>query len=377
MRIAFLAWRDLAHPAAGGSEHVVDRLAAGATARGHDVTLFAGGPVGSRDYAVVDTGGRFSQYLQAPAHLRRRLPDADVVVDVENGIPFFSPLWQRRPVVCLVHHVHTEQWAMYFPAPIAAVGATLERRAMPRVYRRSRFVAISPSTAADLVRIGVDPGRLHTLTPGTDPVPEVVAEDPEPLFVALSRLVPHKRIDLLLDIWDRVRPSTGGTLVIAGDGPERARLEEQARGSASGAEGVVFAGFVDEEEKRRLLGRAWLLVHPALHEGWGVVVMEAAAAGTPTVGFDVVGVRDSVQDGATGVLADSADDFARAWVRLASDPDERALLARGAVAKAGRETWDQAVDDLLVVLDLAVAESARDQGNPHCRTRPKRLPRSF
>jgi glycosyltransferase involved in cell wall biosynthesis len=248
---------------------------------------------------------------------------------------------------------------------------------MPRAYRRSRFVAISPSTAADLVRIGVDPGRLHTLTPGTDPVPEVVTEDPEPLFVALSRLVPHKRIDLLLDIWDRVRPSTGGTLVIAGDGPARARLEEHARGSASGGGGVGFAGFVDEEEKRRLLGRAWLLVHPALHEGWGVVVMEAAAAGTPTVGFDVVGVRDSVQDGATGVLADSADDFARAWVRLASDPDERARLARGAVAKAGRETWDQAVDDLLVVLDLAVAEGARDQGNPHCRTRPKRLPRSF
>jgi glycosyltransferase involved in cell wall biosynthesis len=375
MRIAVLAWRDLAHPAAGGSEHVVDRLASGAVARAHDVTLFAGGPVGRRGYRVVDTGGRFSQYLKAPLHLRRRLRDFDVVVDVENGIPFFAPLWQGRPVVCLVHHVHTEQWAMYFPEPIATVGAVVERRAMPRAYRRSRFVAISPSTAADLVRIGVDPARLHTLTPGTDPPPGVVPEDPGPLFLALSRLVPHKRIDLLLDIWERVRPTTGGTLVIAGDGPERARLEQRA------GDGVVFAGFVDEVEKRRLLGRAWLLLHPALHEGWGVVVMEAAAAGTPTVGFDVVGVRDSVQDGSTGLLARSAEEFAAAWIRLASDAEERARLGRGAIEKARRETWDRAVDDLLAVLDVAVAEAAGgpagDQGNPHCRTRPKRLPRSF
>jgi glycosyltransferase involved in cell wall biosynthesis len=353
VRIAVLAWRDLANPAAGGSELVVDRLAAGAAARGHDVTLFAGGPVGSRAYGVVDTGGRFTQYLLAPVRLRRRRPAPDVVVDVENGIPFFSPLWRCRPVVCLVHHVHTEQWGLFFPKPVAVFGDVLERYAMPRVYRRAQFLTISPSTTADLERIGIDPSRLHTLTLGTEPVPETVPEDPEPMFLALSRLVPHKRIDLLLEIWEQVRPATGGTLVIAGDGPERARLERLA------GDDVVFTGFIDDEEKQRLLGRAWLLVHPASHEGWGVVVMEAAAVATPTIGFDVVGVRDSVRDGSTGRLADTADEFARHWIELAMDPGERARLGAGAEAWARDQTWDHTVDQFLDVLEATVAQGMR------------------
>jgi glycosyltransferase involved in cell wall biosynthesis len=352
VRIALLAWRDLAHPEAGGSERVVDRLAAGATARGHDVTLFAGGPVGSRTYPVIDTGGRFSQYVMAPVRLRRSVPDPDVVVDVENGIPFFSPLWRRRPVVCLVHHVHTEQWGLYFPKPIAAFGAMLERRAMPSVYRHAQFVAISASTAAALERIGVDPVRLHTITLGTEPVSEVVPEDPERMYLALSRLVPHKRIDVLLDIWEQVRPRIGGTLVIVGDGPERAHLERRA------GDGVCFTGFVDESEKQRLLGRAWLLLHPALHEGWGVVVMEAAAAATPTIGFDVVGVRDSVRHGTTGLLAETVTQFAQCWIDLATDPVERARLGEGARAWAHHVSWDRAIDQFLDVLHASVGHAA-------------------
>jgi glycosyltransferase involved in cell wall biosynthesis len=349
MRIALLAWRDLAHPNAGGSEYVVDRLALGLQARGHSVTLFAGGPVERRAYEVVDTGGRFSQYLLAPSRVMRRDPDADVVVDVENGIPFFSPLWRRRPVVCLVLHVHVEQWDLYFPKPVALLGETLEKVAMPWVYRAAQFVAISPSTADALAALGVERRRIHTVTMGTEPAAPVTSEDPAPLFLSLSRLVPHKRVDLLLELWDEVRPRTGGTLVIAGDGPERARLER-----AAGA-GVLFTGFITEAEKQALLARAWMLVHPALHEGWGIVVMEAAAVGTPTVGFDVVGVRDSVHHGRTGLLADSNRAFVQHWVDLATDTARRAELGRGARAWAQEQSWDRAVDQFLDVLELAVA----------------------
>ena len=347
VRIAFLAWRDLAHPHAGGSEYVVDRLARGLQDRGHSVTLFAGGPVAQREYPVVDTGSRFGQYLTAPGRVARHLPDADVVVDVENGIPFFSPLWRRRPVVCLVHHVHTEQWDLYFPKPVAFVGDTLERVVMPWAYRGAQFVAVSPSTATALEGIGVEPSRIHTVTMGTESAEPASPEDPEPLFLALGRLVPHKRVDLLLELWDEVRPVTGGTLVIAGDGPERARLERAA------GEGVVFTGFITEAEKRELLDRAWLLVHPALHEGWGTVVMEAASVGTPTIGFDVVGVRDSVRHGHTGLLADTSADFVEQWIDLATNADARAALGRGAREWAQSQNWDRTVDQFEAVLELS------------------------
>ena len=340
MRILFLSWRDLSHPQAGGSEYVVDRLAQGLQEAGHEVALACGGPVGSHPYPVFDAGGTYGQYLRLPFVARRRFPGADVVVDVENGIPYFSPLWQRAPVVCLVHHVHVEQWRMYFPAPLAWLGRFLERRLMPWVYRRCTFVAVSASTAADLTGLGVAPDRVRTIEMGSDPVEATAARSATPMFVALGRLVPHKQIDTLLVLWERVRESVGGRLVIVGDGPEAEALRSTA------GPGVEFTGAVPDDEKRRLLSEAWILVHPAAHEGWGTVIMEAAALGTPTIGFDVRGVRDSVVAGETGVLAQTDDAFVSAWITLAGDEVERNRLGVGARRRARGFTWERAVTDL-------------------------------
>src|ERR1700722_6440808 len=131
LRVTFVSWRDLAHAQAGGSEVLVDRLALGCMERGHDVTLMCGGPVGRRPYRVHSLGGRFAQYLRAPLAYVRNFRDADVVVDVENGVPFFSPIWRRGPVLCLVHHVHGPQWRLHFNRVVAQVGWALERWAMP------------------------------------------------------------------------------------------------------------------------------------------------------------------------------------------------------------------------------------------------------
>jgi glycosyltransferase involved in cell wall biosynthesis len=349
LRIAFLAWRDLPNPQAGGSEVVVDNLARAFLARGHDVTLLAGGPIGSHAYPTWSTGGTYSQYLRAPVTFWRRARDADVVVDVENGVPFSSPLWQRRPIVCLVHHVHTEQWGMHFPAPVAALGRWLEGVAMPRVYRRVAFVADSPSTARALVDLGIDADRITTIELGYDPVEIVGPRAPEPRFLVLGRLVPHKRVERALALWPRVRAKTGGELVIVGDGPERTRLEALA------GEGVTFTGSVSDAAKGRELGAAWLLIHPARHEGWGVVIIEAAAAGVPTVAYDVEGVRDAVVDGETGVLAADDEAFVDAWVQLATDDVRRERMAEGCVTRAAMFTWDATVDRFESVVRDAVA----------------------
>ena len=153
MRVLFVSWRAHAHPQAGGSEFVVDRLAIGLTQHGHEVALLSGGPTGRRPYLVVDSGGTYAQYLRAPIEYLRSFRHWDLVVDVENGIPFFIPLWRRRATICLVHHVHQEQWNLYFPRPIAFAGRLLEQRAMVAAYRRALFVAVSRSTAGALVQL--------------------------------------------------------------------------------------------------------------------------------------------------------------------------------------------------------------------------------
>lgn len=348
MRVVFLAWRDTAHPQAGGSEVVIDQLASRLTARGHDVLIIHGGPSGTHPYRSIRCGGDYTQYLRAPFSAWRHARHADVVIDVENGIPFFAPLWQRRPVIGLVHHIHTDQWAMQFPRPIAAFGRWLEGSVMPVVFRRSPFVAVSNSTARDLEGLGVRPDLITTIEMGLEFDALPPNPDPEPRFLVLSRLVPHKRVELALSMWRSVQPEVGGTLVIVGDGPEFDRLRSIAGPS------VEFTGFVDEQRKREELSRAWLLIHPAHHEGWGTVVMEAAAAGVPTLAFDVPGVRDSVDPGFSGELSASPEDFIDRWIALTRDRNERGRLSQGAQERAATFTWDRAVDQFVDVLERRI-----------------------
>lgn len=301
---------------------------------GHEAQLLCGGPIEPRPYPVVSTGGTYSQYLTSPFVYRKVAKDADLLIDTENGIPFFSPLWRRKPVVALLHHVHSDQWADRFPAPLAALGDSLESKAMPLVYRRTPFLVLSESTAADLSKLGIDRSRITILPPGVDQPSVVgVAKTAEPTFVCLGRLMPHKRVDLVVRAWEQVRPLTGGRLVIAGDGPERASLEAMA------GDDVVFLGKVSEEQKWELLAQAWLFLHPAHHEGWGIVIMEAAEAETPSLGFDVPGVRDAIVDGETGVVASTEEQFIASWVRLGTDAAFRDQLARGAKRRAAEYAW--------------------------------------
>ncbi|MEW2402817.1 glycosyltransferase family 4 protein [Streptomyces sp. NPDC046862] len=354
-RIVFLARRDLGNPAAGGSELLVDRLADGLTRLGHQVTLLCGGPAAFRDYRVVSAGGDLSHYLRAKPSFARQVGDCDLLVEVCNGMPYLAPLWHDGPTLCLVNHVHTELWTMRFGgplAPAARLGRRLEHWALSGAQRKkqskSLLVAVSPSTAHALRDIGVERERIRVVHNGVEEPGPRAERSPEPLFVAVGRLVEYKRIDLLLRLWERVRPVTGGRLVIVGDGPERARLEQLA------GPDVEFTGHVSDAEKHRLLCAAWLLLHPSAVEGWGLVVTEAAARETPAVAFDVPGLRDSVVDGETGVLAEGESSFAAAWCALALSTDRRVLMGKAARSRAARYRWGHTVRRFRAVASEAV-----------------------
>ncbi len=276
-----------------------------------------------------------------------------MVVEVCNGMPFLAPLWSRQPSVCMVNHVHSDLWPLRFP-PAGVDGRPVpEERGMPWAHRRNLVLTVSDVDRAGAAVAGRGP-RAHPHAeqrgrPAGPPVPRSA----EPMFLALGRLAEYKRIDLLLRLWDRVRPVVGGRLIIAGDGPERGHLEALA------GPGVTFTGRVSEQEKHRLLGSAWLLVHPALIEGWGIVVAEAAVRGTPTVGFDVPGLRDSVEHGQTGLLAGTEAGFASAWAALALDHGRRTAMGHAARRRAARLRWSTAVQHFSAVIDEAMGQWPR------------------
>ncbi|PZS24194.1 MAG: glycosyl transferase, partial [Acidimicrobiales bacterium] len=110
-----------------------------------------------------------------------------------------------------------------------------------------------------------------------------------------------------------------------------------------------------DAEKDRLLGDAWMLLHPASVEGWGLVVMEAAVCHTPTLAFDVAGLRDSVVDGHTGTLVRTEDEFVAAWAHLAGAHEERRAFGRQAALRAAEFSWSRTVDLFSEVGEEALA----------------------
>ncbi|MFL6136173.1 MAG: glycosyltransferase family 4 protein [Frankiaceae bacterium] len=360
-RVLVLNWRDTRHPEGGGSELYVEEIAAGLAARGHAVTSFSAAYAGAARRETVDgvrvvrRGGRFSVYAWAALlYLTGRLGRPDVVVDVGNGVPFWSPLYCRRPIVLLVHHVHREQWPVFFGPRLAALGWWLEARAMPRAYRRARVVTVSESTRRELAALGVR-GPISVVHNGTPPPLVVPRRAPAPTICVLGRLVPHKRVEQVLTAAARLRDEVAGLRVdVAGQGYWLDRLRAHAR--ALGVDDIVtFHGHVRNEAKSRLLGAAWVLALPSLKEGWGLSVVEAAAHGTPAVASAAAGgVTESIRDGLTGLLVEDEAGLVDALRLLLVDDEARERMGAAARDFATGFSWASAGERFGSVLDEAI-----------------------
>jgi len=356
-RILYLTWRDLDHPEAGGAEVFAERTASELARLGREVVMFSSTwngaePKVRRDgFTIVRRGGRYTVYLRALLHLLVHGRRYDAVIDVQNGVPFWSPLLFRGPVINLTHHVHREQWSTFFPGPVARFGWFLESCLAPRVYRRSRYVTVSESSRSELVGIGVEPERISLVYSGIDlpedypsyrDVPRTVA----PSLVTVCRLVPHKRIELAIDAVAKLAPQMPGLeLHVVGDGYWLDELTSHAERSGV-SDRVVFHGFVDSRKKHELLASSWVMAMPSLKEGWGLTIIEAGLHGTPTVAFrDAGGTQESIHDQETGLLADDEDELLEGLNRLLADVDYREKLGDNARVNALRYSWRTSGED--------------------------------
>jgi glycosyltransferase involved in cell wall biosynthesis len=350
LQIACLSWRDTHNPEGGGAERALEEVAEGLASRGARVTVFSAAHAGAppedeiRGVRYVRRGSKISVYARGMQSLRRGdLGRPDLVVDVQNGLPFFTRLVTRRPVVVLVHHVHREQWPVVYPGFTGKVGWWIERRLAPLLYRRCQYVTGSRATRDELVGLGVDPRRIAVVHYGTDRLgPVEAAKTPAPSICVVGRLVPHKQVEHAIDAVLELRKELPGTtLTVVGSGWWEAELHAYAAARDAG-DAVRFLGQADEATKERVYEESWVLALPSLKEGWGLVVGEAALAGTPTVAYaSAGGTRESVVDGTSGLLVDDQPAFVEALRRILTDDELRHRLAEGALAHGGRYTWDQ------------------------------------
>lgn len=365
MHVLHLGFEHPHQPGAGGGSrrtHEIDRRI---VAAGHRVTVLTTTYPGAREavhdgvrYVPVGPevgvrrgASRLTRLLGyvagLPLAVRRHRRDADLVVE-DFFAPFSSmaaPRWSGRPTVGLVQWLHARDKARQYKLPLHWI-----ERAGARSHRRlvavsegtaQRLRAMNPRARVDVVGNGIDP---ELFTP-----PARVGRD----VVFLGRLELHgKGLDLLLTAWAAICDEVEGDLVVAGGGPEEPRVRRFAEKLGVG-DRIRFVGWCSGRDKVELLAGARLVVVPSRHETFGLVALEALAAATPVVAFDIPCLREVVPPGVGWTVpAFDGDALATRLVDLLTAPDATETLA--AAGAQGRE-FARAFDwDALAAAQLAI-----------------------
>ena len=327
----------------------LNRYVAGLHAALPEAELVTLGPGAERPRATIvgDRHGQLPGRLRALRRaVRSRSADADIV-DAHFALTAVAALGllHRRPLVVHFHGPWADEGAVEGAAgPVIAVKRALERL----VYRRARLVITLSDAFAHMAaeRYGIEPSRIRAIPPGLDldwfsPGDRTAARAAlgvaEDVFVvaAARRLVPRMGLDVLLAAWPAVRAARpGAVLLLAGDGPERSNLETAA------LQGVRFLGRVDEATLRDCYRAADATAVPSLAlEGFGLVVLESLACGTPAVVSALGGLPEAVAGLDPGLAVPPGDAAALAARLLAPLPSRERCRTHAATF-----TWERSAE---------------------------------
>lgn len=340
MRVLHLVYDHPQNPWVGGGGAVrvyeISRRLAG---KGHEVTVLSGNFPGAENHEegrlrYIFVGSRRNYLLstltfalKAAGYVKKHSGGFDLVVeDFAPWNPVFTSLIAKRPVI--LHINHREGLGILKRWPVIGLPFFLVERYYPRLY--GNITALSEGTKRKVGRKGivVVPAGINSET-----ITDKKAEEGDYILYVGRLSIRNKGLDTLLKAMERLK---GARLLVAGRGRDEERLKEMARGL-----NVEFLGFVDEEKKTELLRRAKLFVLPSRFEGWGIVVLEAGAAGTAAVVSDIEELSFAV-DGGFGVSFRTGDpgDLAEKIDHLLKDPSLRRGMGKRGTEYVRGFTWD-------------------------------------
>lgn len=359
MHILIVNWQDRTHPLSGGAEIHLHEIFGRIAAAGHRVTLLCCSHAGAPDHEFLDgmevirTGRRstfnYRVFWWWKRHGAAMKPD--IVVDDINKIPFLTPLFVKRPILAVIHHLFGK--TIYTEAGmLAGLYVRFFERRIPHAYRKTPLCVVSESTRQECEEMGFKSDAVTIIHNAIDhrQFPMTITKKADaPTVVFVGRLKKYKSVDHLLRAAARVRtvlPTLRIEILGTGDQLEPLRSLANELGLSSN---VTFHGFVTEIEKTAWLSVAHVVVNSSVKEGWGISNIEANACGTPVISANVPGLRDSVRDGLSGLLYEygDVDTLARLMQRMLVDEHERERLSEGAIRWASTFTWERSAREML------------------------------
>lgn len=379
--VLLLCWRDEQHPHNGGSEKYQLEIAQHLTQWGHQVHIVTAHYPHSYTHekkqgiSYYRMGNRYTVYptvlvklllarlgFGPLAHIR-----PDVIIDTQNGVPFFAHITGLAPTIVLIHHCHRNQW------PVAGrflskLGWFIESRVSPWIHKHNTYVTVSHASKRAISELGVDAQRIHVVQAGISPGPieyesdnHLSASSQDTLrFSTLSRLVPHKQIEHSIDIIADLLPDYPQVqLDIIGDGWWKEQLQRHAH-HRQVTDHIHFHGHVSEETKYQLLSQSYLHLMPSKAEGWCLAVTEAASLGIPSVGYTYSGgLNDSIQNQQTGFVVDNYHQLLAHTRQLLENPVQRETLGANARAYAQSLQWEASARSIESIIDTVTSVSSK------------------
>lgn len=371
MNILIFSWRGLGHPNAGGAEVSTHEHAKGWVKAGHSVTLFTSYFPDAKREEVVDgieikRYGRqmfgvqwegFVWYLFKP---HRKF---DLVIDQFHGIPFFTPFYIRCRKLAFIHEVAKEVWSLNsWPKPYNFFPSTIGRLLEPLIflfYKSVPFMTVSKSTKHDLIEWGISDKNITIIHNGVN-IPKGInrfEKEKEQTLIFLGALSKDKGIEDALKIFsilNNIDDNFQFWIVGKGEFNYLKSLKLQTIKLRINKK-VKFWGYVSEEKKFELLEKAHILVNPSVREGWGLVVIEAASVGTPTVGYNTAGLRDSILNDKTGILCSANPNAcSEAILSLIRDEEKYQIFRRNCFKWSKEFNWEKSSKESLELIEKLI-----------------------
>lgn len=369
MNILIFNWRDIKNPLSGGAEILTHEVAKYWVEWGHRVTMFTSSFPGGVDEENIDgieiiRRGKpdprsFSKsvYFEAYRYYKKNLLGKyDVVIDEIHGLPFFTPLFVKEKKVVLICELGGILWDVFGPV-YAFIGRMIEQLYVHIIYRGTFFMTISNSTKEELVQNGIQARNIFVMPVGVT-VPKNVKtykKEKKPTLIFVARLTKAKGIEdalSALEIIKRKFPDV--RLRIIGRGNDDYLVYLRGMVKRLGIEKQIeFCGFVTEEEKFKLMSKAHLLLVPSIKEGWGLTVAEAGIVGTPSITYDVLGLRDALNNNTLGVVVkkNTPEELATETINLLKDKKLYEKLCRKVTVFRENVGWEKSARETLAQLE--------------------------
>lgn len=344
MRILWFNWRDIRNPEAGGAEVITHEVMERLVKKGHEMTLFTARFKGCElneninGVDIIREGNKYTVYKRSQDYLKAYKHNYDLVIDEINTRPFFTPKFVgEKKVIAVIHQLAREFWFYETKFPLNYIGYYYLEKKWLSNYKNTTTVALSNSTKIDLEELGFK--SVFIVPPGLNVVPlsKVKEKEAKPTLVFMGRLTKAKRPNHALEAFSIIkREIPDAKMWIIGDGYFRKKLE------SSNIKDVTFYGYISNEKKYDLLTRAHIILVPGVREGWGLIVTEANAMGTPAIGYDVHGLRDSIRNGETGITISekTPSAMAKQAISLLRDPNRLFNYSNNALEFSRQFSWD-------------------------------------